>query len=154
MWHIWDARNKLREDEVFMHPHAVAAKIKAYIDMILLHLYKASTNHRREPSSSSPKWVPPPEGTVLVNGDAAILASTRKMGVGVVVHDHNGKFIAACGERVDEVITPEMAEELVVRRVSFSLENGFPRVTIGSNCWVAQRKTKTFLRDTPKIKPR
>jgi hypothetical protein len=49
------------------------------------------------------------------NVDAAIFASTRQMGVGAV-RDHNGNFIAACGERFDEVIILEMAEALAIRR--------------------------------------
>jgi predicted Zn-ribbon and HTH transcriptional regulator len=77
LWHIWDARNKYREGEGFMHPKSIAAKIKAYIDMICIHLYKPMTAIRREPSSSTPKWVPPPAGMVLVNVDAATFSSTR-----------------------------------------------------------------------------
>jgi hypothetical protein len=77
LWHIWDARNKYREGEVFMHPKSIAAKIKAYIDMICIHLYKPTNATRREPSSSTPKWVPPPAGMVLVNVDAATFSSKR-----------------------------------------------------------------------------
>jgi hypothetical protein len=113
-WHIWDARNKCREGDGILNPSVVATKIKAYVELIFTHLYKPSPANRREPTSSSPKWVPPSEGTVFVNIDAAIFASTRQMGVGVVVRDHNGNFIAACGERFDEVIIPEMAEALAI----------------------------------------
>jgi hypothetical protein len=77
LWHIWDARNKCREGEGMMHPKSLAAKIKAYIDMICIHLYKPMTADRRESYSSTPKWVPPPAGIVLVNVDAATFANTR-----------------------------------------------------------------------------
>jgi hypothetical protein len=40
LWHIWDARNKAREDDILMHPGSIATKVKAYIEMILQHLYK------------------------------------------------------------------------------------------------------------------
>lgn len=49
--HIWDARNKAREEGVLMHPKSVATKVNAYIDMILVHLYKPQANHSRESSS-------------------------------------------------------------------------------------------------------
>jgi hypothetical protein len=59
----------------------------------------------------------------MVNVDATLFASTRQMGAGIVIRDHNGVFLAACGERIDEVITPELAEAFAVRRaVSFCLE--------------------------------
>ena len=118
-----------------MHPHAVAAKVKAYIDMIMIYLYKPSTNHIRAPSSWSPKWVPPPEGTLSINGDAALFASTRTIGVCFVVGDHIGAFLDVCGERCDEVVSPEMAEAPDVGHVvSFTLDEGFSKVSIGSDC--------------------
>ena len=37
-WHVWDERNKLREEGGSDHPSSTAAKIKAYVDMISMHL--------------------------------------------------------------------------------------------------------------------
>jgi hypothetical protein len=45
MWHIWDARNKAREGDGLLHPHAVATKVKVYVDMIIQHLYKPAPTH-------------------------------------------------------------------------------------------------------------
>jgi hypothetical protein len=60
-----------------------------------------------------------------------------------VIRDHNGAFLATCGERIDEVITLELVEALAVRRaVSFSLEEGYSRVIAGSGCLaIVQRIT-------------
>jgi hypothetical protein len=81
-WHIWDARNKYREEGI-LNPFSIVAKIKAYIELIIKHLYKPSLANRHEPSTSSPKWVPPPVSTIMVNVDAALFASTRQMGASV-----------------------------------------------------------------------
>lgn len=62
MWHIWDARNKAREGDGLLHPHAVATKVKVYVDMIIQHLYKPAPTHICESSSSRLKWTPPPAG--------------------------------------------------------------------------------------------
>jgi hypothetical protein len=80
MWHIWDARNRVREGEPMMHPRSVAEKALAYIQMIVTHLYNPPTSHRREISSSMLKWSPPPTGMVLVNVDAAIFSVSRRTG--------------------------------------------------------------------------
>jgi hypothetical protein len=85
LWHIWDAINKCGEGEGIMHPKFVAAKIKAYINNICIHLYKPVP---AEHTSSTSKCVPPLTVSLLVNMDAATCATTRQMGVGVVVHDH------------------------------------------------------------------
>jgi hypothetical protein len=42
VWHLWDARNAVRNDEPRKHPYSLAEQIKAYINMILLHLFKPS----------------------------------------------------------------------------------------------------------------
>jgi hypothetical protein len=51
------------------------------------------------------------------------------MGLGIVVRDHTGAFLPACGERFDEVICPAMAEGRALRRVvSFSVNEGYFKV--------------------------
>jgi hypothetical protein len=72
-----------------MHPKSVAAKIKAYVDMICIHMYKSMAAIRREPSSSTPKWVSSLACILLVNVDATTFATTGQIGVGVVVRDHS-----------------------------------------------------------------
>jgi hypothetical protein len=146
MWHIWDARNKAREGEGVLHPTSLAAKVNAYIEMILVHIYKPATNHRRELSSGA-KWVPPPEGTVLVNVDAAIFSASKQMGVGIVARDHTGNCIVACGERSDNVMTPELAEALAVRKAAlFALGEGFSKIIIASDCLSVIQRIKIVLR--------
>jgi hypothetical protein len=57
------------------------------------------------------------------------------MGAGVVIRDHDGMFLAAHGERYDNVVAPETAEALVVRRaISFAQEEGYSKITIASDC--------------------
>jgi hypothetical protein len=135
MWHLWDARNKTREGEGPVHPNSVASRVKAYVDMILQHLYKPATLHRCESSSPSLKWTPPPEGTVMINVDAALFASSRHMGIGIVIRDHMGTCLAACKESLKEVTLPELAEALALRRATlFASEEGFSNIIIGSDC--------------------
>ena len=44
LWHLWDARNTLREEGGSLHPSTVAMKIKIYVDMIITHLFNTGTN--------------------------------------------------------------------------------------------------------------
>lgn len=110
--------------------------------MILLHLYN-NDSVQRCVSSSSHKRIPPPEGTVLVNVDAAVFAPTRHMGAGVVIRDHLGSFLAASRELFQEVTNPELAEaRAVLHAIVFARAEGFSKVIISSDCAsVIQRLT-------------
>jgi hypothetical protein len=147
VWHIWDARNKAREGEGILHPTALAAKINAYIDMILNNLYTPSANHRRELSQSA-KWVPPPEGMVLLNVDAAMFAASKQMGTGIVARNHVGSFVAACSTVTDDVILPELAEAMSIRQaLSFAREEGFPKIILASDCLSVIQRIKSSMTD-------
>jgi hypothetical protein len=109
-----------------MHPRTIATKVNAYIEKITLHPYKPTTTHRRETTSSSFKWSPSLEGTVLVNVHAAIFSSFRRMGIGILIRDHTGSCLAPCGEHLQEVTLPELAEALALHRVvHFAKDEGF-----------------------------
>jgi hypothetical protein len=154
MWHIWDARNKLYEEGIMAHPNSVAAKVKAYVEMILVHLYKPIPNHRRESSSSTAKWTSPPVGTVLLNVDATIFSDTRRMGAGVVARDHTGAFLAGLGERYDNVVIPEVAEALAVcRAVSFAQEESFTKIIIGTDCLSVTQRLRSAETDRSLLGP-
>jgi hypothetical protein len=78
-WHLWDTRNKIREEGGSAFPSFVVVKINSYVDMILAHLYKNVTNSRREPIPATP-WAPPPVGSLMINVDAALFACSTSMG--------------------------------------------------------------------------
>ena len=72
---------------------------------------------------------------VMVNSDAAIFSSSNSMGFGAVIHDHNGSCLAACGEHVEGVTSPELAEALALRHaISFAVEEGFVHMVVASDC--------------------
>ncbi|KAF0913649.1 hypothetical protein E2562_023753 [Oryza meyeriana var. granulata] len=99
-WHIWQARNDVKKNNTSEHPCRVAQTIVA--------------------------WVPPPAGTFFISTDAAIFQSSRQMGLGVVIRDHNETCVFACNELVPGITTPEVAEAVAIRRaLSLAWEEGF-----------------------------
>jgi hypothetical protein len=42
----------------------------------------------------------------MFNVDAAVFKETNRMGLGIVARDHNGDFIVACRQGVDNIIDP------------------------------------------------
>ena len=94
-WHIWEVRNVVRNGESEMHPFGIVEKLTAYVDMVLLHLYNPVVPNRCD-SHKSKRWDPPHGGWVMVNVDAAIFHKTNRMGLGIVIRDHKGDFLATC----------------------------------------------------------
>ena len=143
VWHIWTTRNAVRNGETMRSPHSVAEQVKAYAEMIELHLFKPATSTRRDTNPSSQSWCPLPEGTVHINVDAAIFSSSCKMGVGVVIRGHNGACLAACSELIDMVTAPETAEALAMRRALFlAREEGFRKLMVVSDCLSVIQRVK------------
>jgi hypothetical protein len=66
-WHLRDARNGVRHGETSKRPSSIAERIKAYVEMVEVHLLEPSSKPRRE-TIATPKWSPP-RGTVFVNVD-------------------------------------------------------------------------------------
>jgi hypothetical protein len=114
-WHIWEARNDTRNNEGRLHPLRVAAKIIPYVDMIMRHCYKDKPAIRCDSRSYAPSWIPPREGFVCMNVDAALFPDDHRMGWGAVLRDHNGAFILSVSEGLPGFPTPELAEGFAIR---------------------------------------
>jgi ribonuclease HI len=148
VWHLWEAQNGVRNGEKRKHPNSLAIQFKVYIELILQHLMKTPTNHRRETPSTSPQWSPPPEGVVVINVDAALFSSSSKMGVGVVIRDHSGNFLVACNKLLDQVIAPEIAEALAIRSaITLTRDEGLNKVLLVSDCQSVIQRIQSPVRD-------
>jgi ribonuclease HI len=144
---MWEHRNAVRNNEKMKHPRSLAEQIKAYIHMIMLHLFKQPAVQSRE-TSSSPRWSPPLEGTVFINVDAALFSSSKRMGVGVVIRDHIGNCLVACNQLLDEVTTPEIAEALAVRcALTLARDEGLDKIILASDCLSVVQRVNSSTRD-------
>jgi hypothetical protein len=133
-WHIWDARNDARNNQSIPDLFRTAARITAYVDMVVHHCYKPKPEYRRE-TSTPYKWSPPPPGEVLVNVDAALFEDRRCMAMGAVFRDHNGRCLASASLPLPGFTPPELAEALALRTaVSLSRDRRFDKVIFASDC--------------------
>jgi ribonuclease HI len=72
--------------------------------------------------------------TVLINVDATIFSSTRRMGMGAVIRDHTGNCLVACSES-KKAVAPEIAEALAMRRaIILAKDEGFSKIIVDSDC--------------------
>jgi ribonuclease HI len=76
------------------------------------------------------------------------------MGSGVVIRDHNGVYLTACSERVDEVVTPEIAEALAMRRaMSLAKDEGFSKIIVNSDCLSVVKRVMSDTEDRSSCGP-
>nr|XP_051190257.1 uncharacterized protein LOC127303581 [Lolium perenne] len=124
-WHIWDARNKLREEGGTVNPLNIAVKIKAYVELILTDRSKPSHGHRRE-TSRAVSW----------------------MGAGAVLRDQMGVFIAGIGDSSPDVSNPELAEAMAIRlALSWAKDEGLDGFIVASDCLSVIQRIKADERD-------
>lgn len=133
LWHIWEVRNAIRNGENEVHPHCVVEKVIAYVDMVLLHMYEPVITNRCD--SLKPKcWDPPPRGWVMVNVDAPVFHKDNRMGLGLLVRDHRGDFLAACRKGIGRITNPELAKVIAFRQaIIFTSELPCNQVVIATD---------------------
>ena len=88
----------------------------------------------------------------MFNVDAAVFKETNRMGLGILARDHNGDFIAACRQGVDNIVDPEMAEAVAFRRaINFAVQLPFKQVIIASDCLSLILKLRRVVKDRSHI---
>jgi ribonuclease HI len=130
-----------------VHPHCVVEKVIAYVDMVLLHMYEPVIPNRCD--SLKPKcWDPPQGGWVMVNVDATVFQKDNRMGLGFVVRDHRGDFLAACRKGIDKITNPELAEAIAFRQaILFASELPYNQVVIATDCLCLLQKLRSEATD-------
>lgn len=152
LWHIWEARNEVRNNGTEVHPARTASKVRAYVRMVLQHCSKPKPDPRRESSSSTVIWTPPPAGVVAVNVDAALFPSIRRMGMGFVARNHLGECMFAGSEQLQGFSEPELAEALAIRRaLEVCRSEGCSSIVLASDCLSMVNKIKSTAQDRSRV---
>jgi hypothetical protein len=152
-WHLWDTRNKIREEGGQAVPLGIAAKIKAYIEFIMTYQLSTSSNHRRE-ATRVVSWSPPPDGFLQLSVDAALFASSKSMGAGVVVRDQQGTFVAAAGDNIHDVVNPDIAEACAIRfALSWAQDEGMDHIVVNTYCLSVVQRIDSSEKDLSAIGP-
>jgi hypothetical protein len=140
-WHIWEAHNEVRNNEVQINVSKVVSRILAYVELILKHLSKDQEARKPSEISERQRWTPPPIGSVCINVDVTLFPAAHRMGCGIVMRDHSGSFILSVSEGIQEFPAPELAEAIAVRRgLAVAKERGFDRPVLVSDCQTLIRR--------------
>ncbi|XP_019153886.1 PREDICTED: uncharacterized protein LOC109150431 [Ipomoea nil] len=112
-WQIWEARNEKIWNNVILSTHAIVSGAQSFI------LEWQLANHSTvQPTSNfvrDAKWERPPLGWLKLNVDAALDYGNRRMGLGFVLRDAEGTFVAAKEIPISGLFKPKEDEAIGVR---------------------------------------
>jgi hypothetical protein len=56
-WHVWEAWNNVRNNDVLLHLTQFSSKVLAYVDMILNYAFRSRKAKHSEVAAMLPLWV-------------------------------------------------------------------------------------------------
>jgi hypothetical protein len=126
---IWLRRNNIVHGGELCHPtQLVKNALEASIEFLQANSIPESCT-TQSVSQIRLRWILPLEGMVKTNWDAAVDIPNKKVGVGVVVRDEGGNFLASLATTVPFIVDPVVAEAVAAwKAVSFSRDLGLQRV--------------------------
>jgi hypothetical protein len=90
LYQIWLERNDARENKAIECPEAVGRRVVALVE----EWQEVHAQVHHVIPKPKERWRPPMQGWVKVNTDGAMVKSSDTGGGGVVVRDHDGRFLA------------------------------------------------------------
>lgn len=112
---IWDRRNESVYQHKFLHPNSLI--LKAKYDLQLLHSLHASSFSNNKPQNLNTQvigWKIPPKDIYKVNWDDSFDNSKMKIGVGVVIRNHDANVLGALHATWPLTNTPFVVESLAL----------------------------------------
>ncbi|XP_059454900.1 uncharacterized protein LOC132185097 [Corylus avellana] len=126
---IWLRRNEYVFDGEFMDPSALFRRATEQLAT------SNSADQSRRDNLFKPnvfmeaRWKPPNMGSVKANWDAAVDRGSRKIGIGIVLRDYEGKFVAPGTCVLSAPLDPAYAEAYGVRKLADFLR-GFRKIEV------------------------
>jgi ribonuclease HI len=112
IYQAWLARNEAIDNDKIEDPTLIAKRA--------LHLLEEwhSVHGLKQAKTPTPKerWLPPEQGWTKVNADGAFVKFAGNGGGGVVVRDHDGRFLAGSSHFSPSLLDPEQAELLACQK--------------------------------------
>lgn len=126
-WNLWNRRNKWVWEKVEVSVYGVQATARNMAEE-----WKKSRLEKQADKAvtwgSPRRWLPPPQGWIKVNIDAAVFEELGKVGVGCVVRDADGNFVCARNRAVMAFMQPREVEALSLKEaLGWVKEMGYQR---------------------------
>nr|GMD88427.1 uncharacterized protein LOC109155154 [Ipomoea batatas] len=111
-WKIWEVRNHKVWNNICPNHSAVVEGARSYLEA-----WSTVQQINRSPNlqPSQMKWTKPPHGWLKLNVDAAINKELKTIGLGFILRNDNGRFVAAREQMWQGLYNAKEAEAIAVR---------------------------------------
>src|SRR6185295_10744836 len=126
-------RRQVIHENIFQSPLST----HNFVERFLSDLVKATPKsvNREGGGTRVPRWIPPRNGMMKVNVDAALSKNMNVAAMAVVARDEKGKFQGASVIVLDGVSSPETAEAMACREgCALASDLGLQKIRIATNC--------------------
>jgi hypothetical protein len=131
MWTILGSRNNYDHGEVKYQPR----KSMDLVDELIKSLEIPCTREWAPAGVEVQKWLKPDQGWVKLNCDGALDIAAGVAGVGIIVRDHPGAFVAAECRKYEHIVDPGTTEILACHdAILFAKAKGWSHVVLETDC--------------------
>lgn len=109
---IWNNINEMHFNGLLRDPLAIVTQ--ACQHLAAFREATALVSSAPSPPQNS-GWTKPPSPHFKVNFDASVSTVGEVIGIGVVIRDYDGLFVAGLSKRLDGTMAPDLAEALAAR---------------------------------------
>jgi hypothetical protein len=103
---IWLRRNDLVHGGTFTHPSLLLKSAENALEEFQRLNVQVEEQEDKEKAPEMVVLQPPPRGSVKLNWDASLDLQEKKLGLGIVARDKNGKFIVAYSKQQPIGVSP------------------------------------------------
>lgn len=113
LWAIRYARRKAIHEDSFQSPFSTHCFINKFIED--MEVIKPADAKAQAPQRPPARWIPPPEGLVKIDVDAAMAKSLGQVAAAAIARDGTGVFIGASVLVLDGISDPVIVEAIACR---------------------------------------
>ncbi|XP_027157659.1 uncharacterized protein LOC113759290 [Coffea eugenioides] len=156
LWQIWKSRNQVQFDDRSNCPGRTASKaVQEWAEYTDVRKGVANAEERKkEQVAGVSSWLPPPQGCIKLNTDAALVLKDRRIGWGVVARKEDGEVVGAWAAGESRNGIPVVEEALAIRKAVIKARLcGWNKVEIQSDCKLMVDKLRERNVDDPVTGP-
>nr|XP_027062717.1 uncharacterized protein LOC113689086 [Coffea arabica] len=117
LWNLWNNRNGAIFDRPYKDPLSLVFLSIAFLDQF----HEANSKDKfNTPTSLQSRlsighWIRPNAGFVKANFDGAVFMDDKSSGVGVIIRDDKGSFIADLSKKILGILEPNVVESYAAK---------------------------------------
>ncbi|XP_071921814.1 uncharacterized protein [Coffea arabica] len=150
LWNLWNNRNGAVFDGSYKDPLSLVS--------FSLHFLSQFREANRNPMAAEhttaiqqsilSQWKRPPAGYVKANFDGAIFVEGDISGIGVVIRDAEGNFMAGLAKQIPGIFAPEVIESYAAKAaVELLLDLHLPMIILEGDCLKVVKMLQTIETD-------